>query len=100
SEPSFSPELYRGLLREFSRELYIPGRDVEAKVSVSELTRDDSLNFFPEVPSLEDTVRELSYSQRGTLMHRFMQLADYERAGSDLDGEISRLRSAGAFTEA
>lgn len=70
----------------------------EAKVSVSELISEDSLNFFPQVPNLEDTVGELSAAQRGVIMHRFMQLADYKNASANLEEEIARLESGGAFT--
>lgn len=70
----------------------------EAKVSVSELISEDSLNFIPQVPNLEDTVGELSAAQRGVIMHRFMQLADYKAAAENLEKEILRLKESGAFT--
>lgn len=70
----------------------------EAKVSVSELVNEDPLSFFPKVPKLDDTVGELTAAQKGTVMHRFMQLADYSSAAADLDNEITRLESAGIFT--
>ncbi len=70
----------------------------EAKISVSELVNDDPLTFFPKVPRLDDTMGELTAAQKGTVMHRFMQLADYGSAAQNLEGEISRLAGMGAFT--
>lgn len=70
----------------------------EAKISVSELVNDDPLTFFPKVPRLDDTMGELTAAQKGTVMHRFMQLADYSSAAQELEGEISRLAKMGAFT--
>ena len=41
----------------------------------------------------------VSASQKGTLMHRFMEKCVFENAESDVDGEIARLVSNNAFTE-
>lgn len=71
----------------------------EAKVTVSELAADDPVNFFPKVPRLKETVTELTAAQKGTLMHRFMQCADYSSAATDVAGEIRRLTDTGIFSE-
>ncbi len=71
----------------------------EAKVTVSELAADDPVSFFPKVPRLKETVTELTAAQKGTLMHRFMQCADYSLAASDVAGEIRRLTESGIFSE-
>ncbi|MCD8106940.1 MAG: UvrD-helicase domain-containing protein [Oscillospiraceae bacterium] len=71
----------------------------EAKVTVSELAADDPVSFFPKVPRLKETVTELTAAQKGTLMHRFMQCADYSLAAKDVAGEISRLTDSGIFSE-
>jgi len=71
----------------------------EAKISVSELVNDDPLTFFPKVPRLDDTMGELTAAQKGTVMHRFMQLADYAAAARNFEDEISRLTETGAFTQ-
>lgn len=71
----------------------------EAKVSVSELAADDPVSFFPKVPRLKETVSELTAAQKGTLMHRFMQCADYSLAAKDVAGEIKRLTDSGIFSE-
>ncbi len=42
----------------------------------------------------------LTAAERGTAMHHFMLLADYERAASDPEQELARLVSVGALTEA
>ncbi len=40
----------------------------------------------------------LTPAQKGTAMHTFMQFADYTRAATDLEGEITRLTDAGFLT--
>ncbi len=72
--------------------------DKDAKISVSEIVKDDSLTFFPQVPKLDDALEELSATQKGTIMHRFMQLANYENAESNAEAEIERLVKLNAFT--
>ena len=70
----------------------------EAKVSVSELTSDDPVSFFPRVTRLDDTLGELSAAEKGTVTHRFMQYSDYGLASTDLETEIARLKTLGLFT--
>ena len=72
--------------------------DKDAKISVSEIVKDDSLTFFPQVPKLGDTLEDLSAAQKGTVMHRFMQLASYENAEQNVDAELERLVKLNAFT--
>lgn len=96
--PTADPELVKSILKSFEYRNNSDLCEREAKVSVSELVNDDPLTFFPKVPKLDDTIGELTAEQKGTVMHRFMQLADYTSAASDLEGEISRLSAAGAFT--
>ena len=70
----------------------------EAKLTVSEIVKDDALSFFPRVPSLDGSLEELSAAQRGTITHRFMQYCDFDAADRDLEWEISRLEAANIFT--
>ena len=70
----------------------------EAKLTVSEIVKDDALSFFPEVPSLDESLEELSAAQRGTVTHRFMQFCDFSLAERDLEAEIARLTDASVFT--
>ncbi len=43
---------------------------------------------------------KLTPAQRGTATHRFMQFADYEKAGKNVDAELERLVSEGMLTDA
>lgn len=43
---------------------------------------------------------KLTPAQRGIATHRFMQFADYKKAGSDVDAELERLVADGMLTEA
>ena len=70
----------------------------EAKLTVSEIVKDDALSFFPQVPSLDESLEEFSAARRGTITHRFMQFCGFRAASDDLEAEISRLVSAGVFT--
>ncbi len=70
----------------------------EAKLTVSEIVKDDALSFFPRVPSLDGELEEFTAAQKGTLTHRFMQFCDFSAAEADLEGEILRLTKKGIFT--
>ena len=70
----------------------------EAKLTVSEIVKDDALSFFPQVPSLDESLEEFSAAQRGTITHRFMQFCDFSSANRDLEGEIRRLVDGSVFT--
>ncbi len=100
SAPSPEPdaELTKSILKSFGYKNDSNLCEREAKVSVSELVNDDPLNFFPKVPRLDETIDELTAAQKGTIMHRFMQLANYASAAENLEKEISRLTGNGTFT--
>lgn len=70
----------------------------EAKLTVSEIVKDDALTFFPKVPSLDESLEELTAAQRGTVTHRFMQFCDFSAASADLESEIKRLERGSVFT--
>lgn len=97
-EEASDPELVKRIIENFGRQNDRRLTTTEAKVSVSELAKDDPLSFFPKVPGLDDTVGELTAAKKGTIMHRFMQIADYSLAAGDVEAEIERLKSRGAFT--
>lgn len=99
TDVSENRELTRRILKSFEYKNDPNLCSREAKISVSELVNDDPLTFFPKVPRLDDTMGELTAAQKGTVMHRFMQLADYAAAARNLEDEISRLTETGAFTQ-
>lgn len=70
----------------------------EAKVTVSELVKDDFTDFDLTVPEPGDDISELTPAQKGTVTHRFMQFCDFDNASHDLEAEISRLESGGLFS--
>lgn len=71
----------------------------EAKLTVSEIVKDDALSFFPQVPSLDESLEEFSAARRGTITHRFMQFCGFESASYDLEAEIAQLTASGIFTQ-
>lgn len=70
----------------------------EAKLTVSEIVKEDALSFFPRVPSLDESLEEFSAAQRGTITHKFMQYCDFAGAACDLEAEIRRLTEGSIFT--
>lgn len=92
------PKLTDALIGEFSRQPDHRLTRNEAKLTVSEIVKDDALSFFPRVPDLGESLEELSAAQRGTVTHRFMQFCDFKAASTDIGSEISRLTGAGIFT--
>ncbi|WP_295153844.1 exodeoxyribonuclease V subunit beta, partial [uncultured Ruminococcus sp.] len=55
--------------------------------------------FFPNLPRLSDELDKLTAAERGTYTHKFMELADYEKARVSVKDELARLKSSGAMTE-
>lgn len=72
----------------------------EAKLTVSEIVKDDALNFFPRVPSLDESLEDISAARKGTITHRFMQFCDFSAAALDIEAEILRLKKLGLFSAA
>ena len=70
----------------------------EAKLTVTEVVKEDALSFFPQVPSLGESLEEISAARRGTITHRFMQFCNFKASSESVEPEIERLRLAGVFT--
>lgn len=93
-DPGLSDRLRKGYLKSIDD----PLTRTEAKLTVSEIVKDDALSFFPKVPSLDEAVGEISAARKGTVTHRFMQFCNFGLAADDIDSEIKRLRDLGLFT--
>lgn len=72
--------------------------DTLAKVTVTELIKENYVDFFEDMPDFTGDRDYISPAERGTLTHKFMQLCDFDAAAHDLESEISRLSSLGHFT--
>ncbi len=70
----------------------------EAKLTVTEVVKEDALNFFPQVPSLGESLEEISAARRGTITHRFMQFCNFDIASRDIESEIERLTLQNVFS--
>ena len=72
----------------------------EAKYSVSQLAKStyDPVNCCTAKPAFVSG-DALTPAEKGTATHRFMCFADYDRARTDVAGEIARLVSEGRLTE-
>ncbi len=92
-------EMVMSLMSNFSLEYDRRLIENEAKVTVSELVKDDALDFFVTLPELGESLGELTPAQKGTVTHRFMQFCNFNNASRDLETEISRLESGGLFTK-
>lgn len=92
------PELVEELVDNFSAHSSDRMTKNEAKLTVSEIVKDNALTFFPRVPSLDESLEEFTAAQRGTITHRFMQYCDFSRASVDLESEIERLTAGNIFT--
>ena len=92
------PGLAEDLIRIFSQKTDSRLTETEAKLTVSEIVKDDALSFFPQVPGLDESLEEFSAAKKGTLTHRFMQYCDFDLAKADCEKEIKRLTDLGIFT--
>ncbi|MFT3951461.1 MAG: 3'-5' exonuclease [Oscillospiraceae bacterium] len=99
--PEAAPDraLSQALAARFSQPAPAAG-SLAAKLSVSQAVKEDTdFVFFPQVPKFSDEIGRLSAAQKGTLTHRFMELADFARAERDVTAELDRLTAAGFFTK-
>lgn len=72
----------------------------QSKLSVSEVAKKDtSLEFFYQLPRLDDEIGKLTAAEKGTATHSFMELADYDKAKEDVNLEIERLVSVGLLSK-
>ena len=73
---------------------------IEAKKSASDFTMhgQERAYFAMKKPSFANT-DGVPAAERGTAMHKFMQLCDYKRLREDVESEIMRLMDMGALTE-
>ena len=74
--------------------------ELPAKVTATQLAQKELMETTGELPelSLSEEGDEMTGARRGTVLHSFMQYADYHRAKQDLDGEIHRLVEKGFLT--
>ena len=80
---------------------YLPLTKIVSKRAASEVDkRFIDRDYFASSRPAFLTEGGLSAAQKGTATHTFMQFADYERAKTDVDGEIARLCAAGHITVA
>ena len=69
------------------------------KYSASAMDRRVNNEFFAsEIPSFE-SASSISAAQKGTLIHRFMELCDLDAAAASVTEESERLKNAGFFNE-
>lgn len=104
---SSDPGLVLQLRRKYDFCYDSPERFLPAKLTVTEIVSaektkllgDKDPEFFPNLPRLSDELDKLTAAERGTYTHKFMELADYEKAYESIRTELERLRSCGRMTE-
>lgn len=98
--PNPSEEIMSRLKQAFSFDYpYKELNNMEIKTSVSALVRGKTdYGEFSARPAFMSKYG-LTPAQRGTAMHRFLEVADYSAAAEDLDGEIERLVEYEFITE-
>ncbi len=93
------PQMSRRLKEAFGFEYDMRLAENEAKLSVTELVKEEDLDFFANMPQIGDEFSRFTAAQRGTITHRFMQLCDFKLAAESVEEEISRLLKQGHFTD-
>ncbi len=93
------PYLSRRLKEAFAFEYDMRLAENEAKLSVTELVKEEDLDFFANMPQIGDEFSRFTPAQKGTITHRFMQLCDFALAAEGVEEEISRLLDNGHFTD-
>lgn len=100
-------ELVEKLCERYSFVYMYDSADTPSKLTVTEIVREEkereygekNPEFYPQLPRLSDEIGKLSSAQKGTYTHLFMELADYENAYRDPEGELARLVNQGFFTQ-
>ncbi|WP_295210587.1 UvrD-helicase domain-containing protein [Ruminococcus sp.] len=100
-------QLVRELLEKFDSKYDMKGSETPAKMTVTEITAaekekeygEKNPEFYPNLPRLDDELDKLTAAERGTFTHKFMELADYEKAKADTESELARLVEKGFFTQ-
>ena len=78
-----------------------------AKMTVTEITATEKEKqneksepeFYPNLPRLDDELDKLSAAEKGTFTHKFMELADYDKAHESVKNELERLVTQGFFSK-
>lgn len=74
--------------------------DLPVKYSASSINKDvETLYIATESPAFMGK-KELTPTQRGTLVHRFMEICDLKSAKESIDAELQKLAEKNEFTEA
>lgn len=74
--------------------------ELPAKVTVTKIAKAKQKNRITDLPELSlNESGTLTGAQRGTILHSFMQYADFVSAKTDLSAEINRLMAQGFLTE-
>ena len=74
--------------------------ELPAKVTVTKIAKAKQENRITDLPELSlNESGTLTGAQRGTILHSFMQYADFASAKTDLGAEINRLMKQGFLTE-
>lgn len=84
-----------------------PEHMLPSKMSVTEIVQaekekklgDKNPEFFPNLPRLSDELDKLTSAEKGTFTHKFMELADYDKALVSVKDELKRLTEEGFFTK-
>ena len=104
---SSDPGLVRQLRKKYEFRYDSLERFLPAKLTVTEIVSaekekllgDKHPEFFPNLPRLSDELDKLTAAERGTYTHKFMEMADYEKAYISVKAELERLKSSGRMSE-
>lgn len=102
-----NPTLVKKLREKYKFVYDRPEHYLPAKLTVTEIVTAEKAKelgeknpeFFPNLPRLSDELDKLTAAERGTYTHKFMELADYEKAYASVKDELERLKQSGGLTE-
>ena len=105
AEADFS--LVSQLLKKYRYENLATESKLPAKLTVTEIVAaesvknsgDKSPEFFPNLPRLNDELDKLTAAEKGTYTHKFMEVADYQKASKSVRCELERLKNTGMMSE-
>ncbi|MDR0947374.1 MAG: helicase-exonuclease AddAB subunit AddA [Ruminococcus sp.] len=98
SEYRHNKETEKLLLHRFSQKYPHEDENIPAKIAVTELTKPKNTYALDSI-NLTASKNKMTAAEKGTVIHKFMQLCDFNAAARSVSDEIERLCSEGVFSE-
>jgi ATP-dependent helicase/nuclease subunit A len=95
---SHNDETVKQILRRFKKTYAFDNESIPAKIAVTEITKPKNIYALDSV-KLSSSKNKMTAAEKGTVIHRFMQMCDFKAAALSVTDEIERLSELGYFCD-